>query len=174
MRELRRAAHTVYSLHYHFVFTTKDRKPVLVGEIGQSVRDLIREICRSEDIEIVQGHVRPDHVHLLLSAPPHLAPSRVMQAIKGKTSHHLLQDYRRLRAAFWGRHLWGRGYFVCSSGNVTEEVIAEYIRLQGAEPGTFTFIWLIAAALVPARDSEAGQPEKSQGGTMQITPSNIQ
>ena len=98
------------------------------------MRDLIREICRSEDIEILQGHVRPDHVHLLLSAPPHLAPSRVMQAIKGKTSHHLLQDYRRLRATFWGRHLWGRGYFVCSSGNVTDEAIAEYIRLQGAEP----------------------------------------
>src|SRR2546426_4771869 len=70
MRELRRAAHTVYSLHYHFVFTTNYRKPVLVGEIGHSVRDLIREICRSEDIEILQGHVRPDHVHLLLSAPP--------------------------------------------------------------------------------------------------------
>jgi len=133
MRELRRAAHTVYSLHYHFVFTTKYRKPVLVGEIGHSVRDLIREICRSEDIEILQGHVRPDHVHLLLSAPPHLAPSRVMQAIKGKTSHHLLQDYRRLRATFWGRHLWGRGYFVASSGNVTDETIAEYIRLQSAE-----------------------------------------
>ena len=65
MRELRRAAHTVYSLHYHFVFTTKHRKPVLVGEVGQTVRDLIREICRSEDIEILQGHVRPDHIHLL-------------------------------------------------------------------------------------------------------------
>jgi len=76
MRELRRAAHTVYSLHYHFVFTTKYRKPVLVGEIGHSVRDLIREICRSEDIDILEGHVRPDHVHLLLSAPPHLAPSQ--------------------------------------------------------------------------------------------------
>ncbi len=134
MPELRRAAHTVYTLHYHFVFTTKYRKPVLVGEIGHSVRDLIREICRSEDIDILQGHVRPDHVHLLLSAPPHLAPSRVMQAIKGKTSHHLLQDYRRLRTTFWGRHLWGRGYFVASSGNVTDETIAEYIRLQGAEP----------------------------------------
>lgn len=134
MRETRRSAHTVYSLHYHFVFTTKYRKRVLVGEIGQTVRELTREICRSEDIEILEGHVRPDHVHLLLSVPPHLAPSRVMQAIKGKTSHHLLQDYRRLRSAFWGRHLWGRGYFVASSGNVTDEVIADYIRLQGAEP----------------------------------------
>src|SRR5712692_6508139 len=70
MRELRRAAHTVYSLHYHFVFTTKYRKPVLVGEIGHSVRDLIPEICRSEDIEILERHVRPDYVHLLLSTHP--------------------------------------------------------------------------------------------------------
>ena len=79
------------------------------------------------------GHIRPDHVHLLLSVAPHLAPSRVMQAIKGKTSHHLLQDHRRLRAEFWGRHLWAPGDFVASPGNVTDETIAEYIRLQGAE-----------------------------------------
>ena len=133
MREYRRAAHTVYALHYHFVFITKYRKPVLRGEIGNEVRDLIREICQSNDIEILEGHVRPEHVHLLLSVPPHLAPSRVMQAIKGKTSHHLLQDRRKLRSEFWGQHLWARGYFVCSSGNVTDEAIAEYIRLQGAE-----------------------------------------
>ena len=88
----------------------------------------MREICGTLDIEILQGHVRPEHVHLLLSVPPHLAPSRVMQAIKGKTSHHLLQDHRRLRAAFWGRHLWARGYFVATSGNVTDDVIAQYSR----------------------------------------------
>jgi putative transposase len=120
-------------LHYHFVFITKYRKPVLRGEIGTEVRELIREICRTLDIEIVQGHVRPEHVHLLLSVPPHLAPSRVMQAIKGKTSHHLLQDRRKLRAEFWGRHLWARGYFVCSSGQVTDEVIEQYtVQLPAA------------------------------------------
>jgi putative transposase len=130
MREYRRAAHTVYALHYHFVFITKYRKPVLRGEVGTEVRDLIREVCRTLDVEIVQGHVRPDHVHLLLSVPPHLAPSRVMQRVKGKTSHHLLQDHRKLRSEFWGRHLWARGYFVCTSGNVTDEVIARYIEQQ--------------------------------------------
>jgi putative transposase len=134
MSDYRRSAHTVYSLHYHFVFSTKYRKPVLVGDVGREVRDLIREVCRTFEIDILQGHVRPDHVHLLLSVPPHLAPSRVMQAIKGKTSHHLLMDHRKLRASFWGRHLWARGYFVASSGNVTDEVLSEYIRLQGAEP----------------------------------------
>ena len=119
----------MYALHYHFVFITKYRKPVLRGDLGTEVRDLIREICRTHDIEILQGHVRPDHVHLLLSAPPHLAPSRIMQFIKGKTSHHMLQDHRKLRSEFWGRHMWGRGYFVCSSGNVSDDVISEYIRL---------------------------------------------
>jgi REP-associated tyrosine transposase len=107
--------------------SARNRKPVLRGDIAIEVRDLIREICRGNEIEIVRGHVRPDHVHLLLDVPPHLAPSRVMQAIKGKTSHHLLMDRRKLRESFWGRHLWARGYFVATSGNVTDEVIAEYI-----------------------------------------------
>ncbi len=124
----------MYACHYHFVFIPKYRKPVLPGEVGVELRDLIREICRSADIEILQGHIRPDHVHLLLSVPPHLAPSRVMQAVKGKTSHHLLAGHRKLRTEFWGRHLWARGYFVATSGTVTDETIAEYIRLQGAEP----------------------------------------
>ena len=84
MAEYRRAAHTMYALHYHFVFITKYRKPVLRGDIGREVRDLIREICRTQDIEVLQGHVRPDHVHLLLSAPPHLSPSRVMQGSSGR------------------------------------------------------------------------------------------
>ena len=84
-------------------------------------------------MEIRQGHNRPDHVHLLLSVPSHFAPSRVMQAIKGRTSHHLLEDHRRLRSEFWGRYLWVRGYFVASTGTVTDETVAEYIRLQAVE-----------------------------------------
>lgn len=123
VREYRRSAHVVYALHYHFVFITKYRKPVLRAEIGIALWDLIREICRTPDVEILQGHIRPDHVHLLLSVPPCLAPSRVMQAIKGKTSHHLLQDRRKPRAEFWGRHLWARGYFVNRTGFARERVM---------------------------------------------------
>ena len=121
-------------LHYHFIFIPKYRKPALRGDVALRVRELIREICRGHNIEILKGHVRPDHVHLLLSVPPNMAPSRVMQAIKGKTSHHLLQEFRRLRKEFWGRPLWARGYFVATSGNVTDEVISKYIELQGVEP----------------------------------------
>ena len=124
----------MYLCHYHFVFIPKYRKPVLRGDIGRRLRELIRDICKALEVDIVQGHIRPDHVHLLLSAPPNLAPSRVMQAIKGKTSHRLMRDFRSLNKEFWGRHLWARGYFVATSGNVTDEVIAKYIADQGVEP----------------------------------------
>jgi len=130
----RTGSHTVYQLHYHFVFIPKYRKPVLRGDVGMRLRELIRLICHANDVEILQGHIRPEHVHLHLSVPPNLAPSRVMQAIKGKTSNQLLREFRALNKEFWGRHLWARGYFVASSGNVTDEVIAKYIALQGAEP----------------------------------------
>ena len=134
MRQYRRSSHSVYELHYHFVFATKYRKPVLRGEVAMRVRELIREICRTQDVEILKGAVKEDHVHLFVSAPPSVAPSRLMQAVKGKTSHHLLSEYRRLKKEFWGRHLWARGYFACTSGNVTDEMVAEYIATQGGEP----------------------------------------
>jgi putative transposase len=95
---------------------------------------MIREICARQGIEILKGHVRPEHVHLLLSVPPQLSPSRVMQLIKGKTSNRLMQEFRMIRKEFWGRHLWARGFFVATTGNVTDEVLAKYIELQGAVP----------------------------------------
>ena len=134
MSKYRRSSHTLFLLHYHFVFIPKYRKPVLRGDVALRLRELIRRICATNGIEIIKGHVRPDHVHLLLSIPPHMAPSRVMQAIKGKTSHQLLRDFKALSKSFWGRHLWARGYFVATSGHVTDEVVAKYIASQDVEP----------------------------------------
>jgi putative transposase len=134
MKAYRKGSHTVYQCHYHFIFIPKYRKPVLRDAVAYRMRDLVREICKTLDIEILSGHVRPDHVHLLLSVPPGLAPSKVMNAIKGKTSARLLRAYRHLNKAFWGRHLWARGYFVATSGNVTDDVIAKYIADQDVEP----------------------------------------
>ena len=133
MTSYRKSSHTVCQLHFHFVFLTKYRKPVFRGDVGKRLRELIREICRTNDIEILKGNIRPDHVHLLLSVPPHLSPSAVMKAIKGKTSHHLLRDWRQLRKEFWGRHLWARGYFAATTGNVTDDLIAKYIEMQDVE-----------------------------------------
>jgi putative transposase len=101
--------------------------------VGHYLREVIREVCKARDIEILQGHIRPDHVHLLLSVPPTLSPSRVMNAIKGRSSNRLLRNFRTLNRTFWGRHLWARGYFVATSGNVTDEVIAKYIAEQDVE-----------------------------------------
>ena len=134
MSEYRKGSHTVYQCHYHFVFIPKYRKAVLRGEVAVRLRDLVREICKSYDIEILKGHVRPDHVHLLLSVPPTMSPSRVMNAIKGKSSIRLMRDFRVLNRQFWGRHLWSRGYFVATSGNVTDDVLKRYIEDQDVEP----------------------------------------
>jgi putative transposase len=87
-------------------------------------------ICASLDVEIVKGNISRDHVHLLVSVPPTLSVSRLVQRMKGLTSRKLLQENRALNKAFWGRHLWGRGYYVASTGNVTEEMIAHYIENQ--------------------------------------------
>jgi putative transposase len=134
MRQYRSGSHTIYQCHYHFLFIPKYRKPILRGEIGERLREIIREVCKANDIDILKGHIRPDHVHLLLSVPPNISPSRVMNAIKGRTSIRLMRDFRTLNRQFWGRHLWARGYFVATSGNVTDEVLSRYIEEQDVEP----------------------------------------
>ena len=136
MENYRTSAHTRFDIKYHFVWTTKYRKSVLSGQVGIRLRELVREVCRTNDIEILQGHVSADHVHILVSAPPNMSASKIMQYIKGKLSRKLMMEFRHLNKQFWGRHIWARGYFVATSGNVTDEVIQEYIRLQGQEPPT--------------------------------------
>ena len=129
----RHGAHTVFEIHLHLVWTTKYRKPVMGGEVGLRVREVIRQVCRAEEVDILKGHVSKDHVHLFVSIPPQVTISRLVQRLKGKSSHTLLNEYSHLRKAFWGRHLWARGYFCCSSGNVTDEVIKQYIENQQEE-----------------------------------------
>ncbi len=134
MRNYRKTSHSVYDLKFHFVWITKYRKPMVTGVIGTHPRELIREICKTMDIEIIKGHISKDHVHLFTSAPPYLSVSDVMKRIKGKTSRRLLSESRILAKQCCGRHLWARGYFAASSGNVTDEVIAQYIENQRARP----------------------------------------
>jgi putative transposase len=130
MGEYRRGAHTVYEIHLHLVWTTKYRKAVLAGEAATRVRDLIREICGDHDIKIMKGHVSKDHVHLLVSIPPQVTISRMVQWLKGKTAHKIMMEFPRIKKHYWGQHMWARGYFCCSTGNVTDEIIAEYIANQ--------------------------------------------
>ena len=126
----RKTAHSVYDLKYHIVWITKSRKPILRGEIGKRVRELIRQTCASLDVYIVKGHVSKDHVHLLVSVPPKMAVSELVKRLKGRSSRRMLEEFGELRKVYWGRHLWARGYFAASTGNVTDEIIAEYIEKQ--------------------------------------------
>jgi putative transposase len=119
-----------FEIHVHLVWTTKYRRAALTGEVALRVRDLIREICGQHEVTIMKGHVAKDHLHLFVSIPPQVTISRLIQWLKGKTAYKLLGEFPHLQKQFWGRHMWARGYFCCSSGNVTDEVIAEYIANQ--------------------------------------------
>jgi putative transposase len=130
MEYYRKTSHSVYDIKYHLVWITKYRKQILTGEIGYRLRDLIKETCTSLDVEILKGNVSKDHVHIMVSVPPYVSVSKLVQSIKGRTSRKLLDEYKRLKQAFWGRHLWARGYFAATTGNVTDEVILKYIEEQ--------------------------------------------
>ena len=133
MTDYRHGAHTVFRIHLHIVWVTKYRKPVMTGEVGLRLRELIREICGNSEVTIIKGHVARDHVHLFVSVPPQVTISRLVQMLKGKSSYKMMHEFPHLRKKFWGRHLWARGYFCVSSGNVTDEVIKEYIEQQSRD-----------------------------------------
>ena len=130
MKLYRAGPHTVFDLKYHLVWTTKYKKPVLTGRIGNRVRDLIREICATLSVQIIRGHVSKEHIHIFISMPPQISISKMAQYLKGKTSRKLLQENPELNKKLWGRHLWSRGYFATTSGAITDETIIKYIEEQ--------------------------------------------
>lgn len=132
--EYRQGAHTVYDIKMHLVWVTKYRHKVLRGDVGVRTRDLVRQVCASREIKILKGHVGVDHVHLMVSMPPSLSVSQMMQYVKGKSSRVMLQEFAELKRRYWGQHLWARGYFCASSGTVTDEMVKGYIASQDVPP----------------------------------------
>ena len=80
------------------------------------MRQIIRDVCAELEVEIIKGHISGDHVHLFVSSPPHVSPSKLMQRVKGKASRKLMQEFSHIRKQCWGRNVWARGFFVASSG----------------------------------------------------------
>jgi putative transposase len=115
------------------VWLPKYRKPVLTGEVAVRVRDLIRQIAAEHELEIISGKVARDHVHVFVGYRPNQDVSQIMQWLKGISSRVLLQEFPHLRKRFWGRHFWARGYLAVSSGNITDEMVKEYIEEQEGE-----------------------------------------
>jgi len=134
MRDRRRASHTVFEIQVHVCWVTKYRYRVLVGDVAPRLRELVCQVCERNDVRILRGHVAADHVHVLLSIPAPLSVSKLMQYLKGKTSHTLQMEYPHLRKRYWGRHLWARGYYCVSVGNVTDEMIKTYIEQHDERP----------------------------------------
>ena len=129
MEGFRSSAHTVHRCEYHFVWVPKYRYQVLVGDIKPRLREILMELCEWLDIEIIEGAICSDHIHMYLSVPPKHSPAHVMKILKGKSAEGLRKEFPDLRKRYWGLHIWARGYFVSTVG-IDREVIRNYVKHQ--------------------------------------------
>ena len=128
----RRMSHVTYDCRYHLVWITKYRFKVIDDDVKLALKWSIKHVCDSKDIQIIEGAVGEEHVHLYLNIPPKYSISDVMKWIKGKSSEKLLKTFEKLGKQYWGRHLWARGYFVSTIG-ISDEIIKQYIKKHKQE-----------------------------------------
>jgi len=120
--------HTTSRLSAHIIWCTKYRYKVLEGEVQSRCRDLIVQICNSEDIRILKGVVSKDHIHMHIEYPPKLSVSDIVKRLKGRSSRILQMEYPHLKKRYWGKHFWAIGYGVWSTGVITDEMVQEYLE----------------------------------------------
>jgi putative transposase len=130
MAEYRKGSHSIYDIKYHLIWVTKYRYQVLQGKIAERLRELIRQGCEARGMTIIQGSISKDHVHMLISCPPDLSPSKIVQYIKGRSSKLIQEEFPELKKRYWGQHLWARGYFCATVGSVDAETIRLYVESQ--------------------------------------------
>jgi putative transposase len=121
--------HTKWECKYHVVFIPKCRRRVLYAELRQYLGEVFRELARHKESKVEEGHLMPDHVHMMLSIPPKYSVSQVVGYIKGKSAIHMARVYGERKRNFVGANFWARGYFVSTVGR-DEAIIREYIRNQ--------------------------------------------
>ncbi len=124
--------HTVWDCKFHIVFIPKCRRKTLYAELRRHLGGVFRQLAAQKGCEIVEGHLMPDHVHMMIAIPPKLAVSQAIGYIKGKSAIHLARVYGERRRNFVGQHFWARGYFVSTVGR-DEAAIRDYIRNQEKE-----------------------------------------
>ena len=129
MRRLQKLAHTVWECKYHVVWCPKYRFRILNGELGKSLRAIIRQLCEWKQIEILAGNVQIDHIHLVISFPPKYSVAEVIGFLKGKSAIKLFDRHMDLKKRYWGRHFWAKGYCVSTVG-LNEEQIKKYVIWQ--------------------------------------------
>lgn len=132
MRQVNSLNHTRWECKYHVVFIPKYRRKALFGQIRKELAEVFHRLARQKESLIEEGHLMPDHVHMMISVPPKYAVSQVVGYIKGKSAIHFARSHFGCRKNFVGQHFRARGYFVSTVGR-DEQVIREYIRHQEQE-----------------------------------------
>ena len=122
-------AHTKWMCKYHIVFSPKYRRKVIYNQIRKDVGEILRTLCQYKGVEIHEGHLMPDHVHLLMSIPPKYSVSSVMGYLKGKSALMIFERHANLKYKYGNRHFWSEGYYVSTVG-LNEETIRKYIAEQ--------------------------------------------
>lgn len=122
-------AHTKWLCKYHIVIVPKYRRKVIYYEYRKDLQEIIRTLCRYKQVEIIEGHMMPDHVHLLLSIPPRISISSFMGYLKGKSALMMFDRHANLKYKFGNRHFWAEGYYVTTVG-LNEATIKKYIQDQ--------------------------------------------
>jgi len=120
----------VYNINYHFVWCPKYRKPILKGEVAGTLRLLLETMCRTKNWELLELEIRPDHIHLFLSAPPYESPTGIIKILKGVSAIQLFKALPQLKQQLRKGHLWSPGYYVGTAGNVSAATIQKYIQNQ--------------------------------------------
>ena len=132
MDDFQSLSHSRWECKYHVVFIPKYRKKVLYGALRQELGAVFRTLAEQKESSVEEGHLMPDHVHMLLSIPPKYAVAQVVGFIKGKSAIQIARRYSEAKRNFVGQHFWARGYFVSTVGR-DETMIREYIRTQEHE-----------------------------------------
>lgn len=120
--------HTVSEMTVHIVWSTKYRYPVLTGDIKVRCRKILMQICDAEDVLILKGVVSSDHIHMHVNYRPSISISDLVKKLKGRSSRKLQQEFPKLNKQYWGRHFWAIGFGCWSSGNITDEMVNEYLE----------------------------------------------
>ena len=125
---MRRGSHTVSRLTCHIVWVTKYRYHVLEGDIKKRCRELIIQVCEGEEVQILKGVVSKDHIHIHIEYPPRVSISHLVKRVKGRSSRILQKEFPSLQKRYWGKHFWATGYGAWSTGNITDEMVQQYLE----------------------------------------------
>ena len=128
-KEIRSSAQSKYRCQYHIVFAPKYRRKEIYGKLRKDIGEILRKLCEQKDVEILEAHACVDHIHMLVSIPPHLSIAQFMGYLKGKSSLMIFDRHANLKYKYGSRHFWCRGYYVDTVGR-NKKIIAEYIRDQ--------------------------------------------